>query len=549
MVRLLRIFIILAWCLALLAGFLAAALLLTGLLTRSLILLAGLVLVRHAVSFHGNGVTTVQTLRRSDKRKMPVRIDLLDTNCKQPCPHTNLHLMKVYCGYRMTWATRNWLSGPLNSKRNAAGSPPSVRRTLGKSGWPKAPPPSFASRMRVAMSDLDLDELRAELDDFAQPEARGGRSPREERIIAGFEEIQRFVEQYGRAPQHGEDKDIFERLYAVRLDRMRALEECRSLLTPSDHQALLAEAENRLATPVETMDEDELLAELEGAAGASDITELRHVRTAADKRTAEEIANRAVCEDFERFKPLFDRVGKEIEAGVRITRQIRKDAGFLKADIKVGEFFILGGQTAYIAEVGEPIKAPNGEFDARLRVIYSNATESNLLLRSLQRALYKDETSRRVSEPTAGPLFSAEAADGDLASGTIYVLRSKSDHPAVAANRDILHKIGVTGGDVGRRIANAKLDPTFLMAEVEIVASYELYNINRTKLENVIHRVFDPARLDIEIKDRFGNPVIPREWFLVPVFVVDEAVERIKDGTITGYTYDPRTASLRRTAG
>jgi hypothetical protein len=177
-------------------------------------------------------------------------------------------------------------------------------------------------------------------------------------------------------------------------------------------------------------------------------------------------------------------------------------------------------------------------------VIYSNATESNLLLRSLQRALYKDETSRRVSEPTAGPLFSAEADDGDLASGTIYVLRSKSDHPVVAANRDILHKIGVTGGDVGRRIANAKLDPTFLMADVEIVASYELYNINRTKLENVFHRVFGPARLDIEIKDRFGNPVIPREWFLVPGFVVDEAVERIKDGTITNYTYDPKTASL-----
>jgi hypothetical protein len=151
-----------------------------------------------------------------------------------------------------------------------------------------------------------------------------------------------------------------------------------------------------------------------------------------------------------------------------------------------------------------------------------------------------------VSEPTAGPLFSAEADDGDLASGTIYVLRSKSDHPVVAARRDILHKIGVTGGDVGRRIANAKLDPTFLMADVEIVATYELYNINRTKLENVLHRVFDPARLDIEIKDRFGNPVIPREWFLVPVFVVDEAVERIKDGTITGYTYDPKTASLTR---
>jgi hypothetical protein len=98
------------------------------------------------------------------------------------------------------------------------------------------------------------------------------------------------------------------------------------------------------------------------------------------------------------------------------------------------------------------------------------------------------------------------------------------------------------------RIANVKLDPTFLMADVEVVATYELYNVNRVKLENLIHRVFDPAQLDIEITDRFGNPVRPREWFLVPLFVVNEVVERIKDGTITQYVYDPNTAGLVKAA-
>ena len=102
----------------------------------------------------------------------------------------------------------------------------------------------------------------------------------------------------------------------------------------------------------------------------------------------------------------------------------------------------------------------------------------------------------------------------------------------------------MTGGKVETRIANANLDPTFLMADVEVVATYELYNVNRVKLENVIHRVFDPVQLDIEIMDRFGNPVRPREWFLVPVFVVNEVVERIKDGTITQYLYDPATVRL-----
>lgn len=399
------------------------------------------------------------------------------------------------------------------------------------------------------MSDLDLDELRSELDDFAQPEKKGGRSPREERIIAGFEEIQRFVEKQGRAPQHGEDRDIFERLYAVRLDRLRASDECRSLLTPFDHQGLLAGPLTSSTAPSEAMDDDELLAELEGAAGSADITQLRHVRTSTEKRAAEEIASRERCLDFERFKPLFQQVHSDLASGLRTTRPFVKDAGFLKAEIKAGQFFILGGQTAYVAELGEPFKAPNGESDARLRVIYSNGTESDLLLRSLQRALYKDEAGRRITDPTAGPLFADHNEDGDQASGTIYVLRSKSDNPTIAAHRDILHKIGVTSGSVEQRIANTRLDPTFLMADVEIVATYELFNINRTKLENVIHRVFSPARLDVEIKDRFGQPIVPREWFLVPLFAIDEAVGKIKDGTITGYVYDPKTATLTKGPG
>lgn len=167
-------------------------------------------------------------------------------------------------------------------------------------------------------------------------------------------------------------------------------------------------------------------------------------------------------------------------------------------------------------------------------------------MRSLQRALNKDEAGRRITDPVAGPLFSGEYGEDDQGSGTIYVLRSKSDHPLVADNRELVHKIGVTNMKVERRVAGARLQPTFLMADVEIVATYDLYNVNRSKLENLIHRIFDPARLDIEIKDRFGNPVVPREWFLVPRFVIDEAVEKIKEGTITNYVYDPRSASLKQ---
>jgi di/tripeptidase len=126
------------------------------------------------------------------------------------------------------------------------------------------------------------------------------------------------------------------------------------------------------------------------------------------------------------------------------------------------------------------------------------------------------------------------------------VLRSLSDLPAVKEKRQILHKIGVTGGDVKKRLANAKNDATFLLADVEIVATYKLANINRTKLEGIIHKFFSAARLDIEIKDRFGKPVKAREWFLVPIFIIDEMVEKIKDGSVGEYYYDKEKAELRR---
>ena len=387
--------------------------------------------------------------------------------------------------------------------------------------------------------DALLDELGIEV----EAKKAGSRTPREERVIAGFEEIQRFVAEHGRVPRHGETLDIFERLYAVRLDRLRDLPDCRAILEPLDHQGLLACHKVTEEMLSDDPDDDALLAELlageEGHGKGAGITELRHVRSSAERRAAEDIANRQRCEDFPTFKPLFEKVQKELAAGVRTTRTFE-----LKAEIESGSFFIVGGQKAYVAEMGEVFSNDQGRTDARLRVIFDNGTESNMLMRSLQRALNKDDAGRRITDPAAGPLFADKTVEGDEASGTIYVLRSKSDHPVVSSNRELVHKIGVTNMSVKQRIAGARLQPTFLMADVDIIATYELYNINRTKLENLIHRIFNPARLDIEIKDRFGTPVIPREWFLVPLFAIEEAVQKIRDGTISNHVYDVQKARL-----
>ena len=391
------------------------------------------------------------------------------------------------------------------------------------------------------MADLDDDELLDALGVEVAPLKVTSRTPREERIIAGFEDILRFHQTHGRAPLHGEERDIFERLYAVRLDQLRKLPEAQTLLAELDSPGVLSGA-TLVQTNVDDLDEDALLAELgigDEHTDQSDITVLRHVRSNTEKRAAEEIADRTRCSDFDKFQPLFEQIERELKFNERKSLRFGRDAS-----IAFGNFFILGGQLAYVAEVGKAIKAPNGESDARLRVIYSNGTESNLLRRSLQRALYKDDTGRRLTDPDMGPLFGDSPEPDDIESGTIYVLRSQSTHPFVTKHRELIHKIGVTGGKVETRIAAAAKDATYLLADVEIVATYKLHNLNRTRMENLFHRLFGAAQIDLSIDDRFGNAVRPREWFLVPLQVIDEAVERIRDGSITEVVYDPTTAQL-----
>lgn len=393
------------------------------------------------------------------------------------------------------------------------------------------------------MAEMTADELLEALGVEVAPLKTVSRTPREERIIAGFEDILRFHQTHGRAPRHGEGRDIFERLYAVRLDRIRKLPEAKTLLAELDAPGLLTDMSSPLAD-VDSLNEDDLLAELGVAAepAEDDITVLRHVRSSVEKRAAQEVANRTPCKDFERFEPLFAEAQSGLKDGSWFTKPFGKDAS-----IEVGDFFIVGGQIAYVAETGKGSITKDGRDNPRLRVVFDNRTEADLLLRSLSRSLYPDgdmPVGRRLLKADAGPLFGDASEPEDIETGTIYVLRSFSAHPFIAEHRELIHKIGVTGGKVETRIAGAEHDATYLLAEVEVVATYKLHNLNRTKLENLFHRLFGAAQLDLTIEDRFGHPVRPREWFLVPLHVIDEAVRRILDGSIADVLYDPKTARL-----
>lgn len=389
------------------------------------------------------------------------------------------------------------------------------------------------------------DALLGELGVEVEVKKKATLTAKEERIIAGFEEIQRFVEEHGRKPQHGHENDIFERMYAVRLDRLSELEECRELLMEMDHQKILGSGEKE-DLPGEDMDDDELLSALGVEPKEGSLQDLKHVRPSDERRSAEDVSRRKTCENFEDYKDLFDKVRSEIKDG---TSQTVRISG--KGKIRPGTFYILKGQFAYVAEIGEEFEnvyQRHGErdddhrTDQRLKIIFDNETESNQLVLSFKRAINDDESARIVSrEPT---LFGNTSTENDQATGTIYVLRSQCQHPEILKNREIIHKIGFTKGDLEKRIGDPTNQPTYLLSDVEVVATYELYNLDASKLENIIHRIFSGAKLDIELKDRFGKPYRPREWFLVPLSVIKEAVECIRDGTISDFVYDPQKGRL-----
>lgn len=385
------------------------------------------------------------------------------------------------------------------------------------------------------------DEILKELGELDKIKPAPKFTPREERIITGFEDIQRFVDTHGRMPLHGDNRDIFERIYAVRLDKLISQDDCRELLLQFDYQNLLSDRLTENEDDVDDIDDDEILKHFSDDHEESDIKQLKHVRSSSERQSPDEVAKRKTCQDFNIFKDLFANVQHELNVGIRETREFKR-----KAEITQGKYFIVGGQIAYIAERQKDFVNDQGKVDSRLRVIFSNGTESNLLMTSLQRGLSQDESGRRITEPEVGPLFSDEVKKDDVKTGVIYVLRSLSNDENVKRHHNYLHKIGVTTGSVERRIQNARYESTYLCADVQVVLTIDLFNIEPSGMERLLHKIFEGVRCDLEINDRFGKPVSPKEWFMVPMQAIEEAVNLIKSESITKYVFDTNTLKFVR---
>jgi hypothetical protein len=395
---------------------------------------------------------------------------------------------------------------------------------------------------RKTLDDLLSEEGDSEL---LRVKLKQGHAPdKDERAKAQFEEISVFVDRHGFAPGQGpEDRKIgvMERTYQARLRAYAEDSTLRAAVSGMDRHGLLPNASESVAP----MSLDELLASGDPLLDDPNegIFDLVHAKAAPAK--PEMVSERVPCKDFDQFRPILDKAAAELASGVRRSMRFANEQ-----EIEAGGFFILNGVLAYVAEVRDP-HMRNGKRNARLRLIFDNGTEGQNLLRSLATELYKDPNGRRISDPNPGPLFGsapiaqtqAESSQ-DRVTGLIYVVRSLSKLPEIARLDGNLFKIGFTTGSIESRLRGAEDDPTFLMAPVKPVMSYQALNLNANAFERLVHHFFDQARLDIEIQDRFGRAVKPREWFLLPLPVIEQAIPLIVDGTILRYRYDHRLCAI-----
>jgi len=374
--------------------------------------------------------------------------------------------------------------------------------------------------------NLDVETLKAMIaeDDLgllALPVKREAMT-KDERLVAGFGEIAEFVRRHGRPPEKDAD-DVTEMMLAHRLESMSASDEQRELLSPYDEGGIL-----KPPKPPESL-KDAVAEDALGLLDApeEDIHTLRNVPKPS--APPEEIARRRPCRDFERFEPLFKACHAELRSGARRLVKFRDEQA-----VREGAFYVLNGVLVLVAEEGER-KIEHGRMNARLRCVFENATEADLLLRSFASRLYRfgktvtepeEKTRREVEERLGGEM------------GFVYVARSLSDDPEVRAIPD-LHKIGFTTGSAESRIADAIGSATFLDAPVKLVETFELPRSIAGKVEALLHRFFAAARLDIWF-EREGLPVADvREWFSVPLEAIEEAMELIESEGIQSYEYAP----------
>ena len=354
-----------------------------------------------------------------------------------------------------------------------------------------------------------------------------------DRLASSFEEINTYIQENGHEPT--ESREIHERQLFARLKELRKCPEKIAALKPYDVHNLLGEPKE-----IKTIDDvldDDVLGLLDD--DPEDIFTLKNVTARKDK--ADFVARRKPCKDFDKYENNFIEIQKDLSTGAR-KLQVYKEQ-----DLRDGGYYVLDGILVYLekTDLGERTfhdkeQDKRTRMDGRTRCIFENGTESNMFLRSLGKQLYKNGKSVTESNAESLDKFNQNLLginDDDQATGHIYVLTSLTQNPDIQ-NIDNLYKIGYCTTPIEKRIAGAENDPTYLMAPVKLVASYQCYNMNPQKFESLLHTFFHKSCLDIEVADSHGNMCNPKEWFIAPIKVINEVIQLVITREIVNYRYD-----------
>ena len=357
----------------------------------------------------------------------------------------------------------------------------------------------------------------------------------DKRLMNSFNEINHFFQNHGREPERStniEERKLYSRLKGIRGDIGKV-----ETLREYDEFGLLKGIKKGDTKDIKTIDdilEKDTLGVLDDR--SDNIFDLKHVPK--EKEMPDYIASRRPCKDFDKFEHLFKKCHLDLSKGKRNLRPFKKEQ-----QISKGDFFILKGIMVYVARKGDKERLKK-KTNARLRCIFENGTESKMLLRSLATALY--ENGRRVTEHEEKMLDGFRCiSHEDKESGFVYIAKSKSEREEIK-NVKNLYKIGYSTTSVEKRIQNAENDPTFLMSGISIVSEFQCYNMKSQKLELLLHRFFAKSCLDMEITDPQGKSYRPREWFIVPLPVMEEAIHLLMNGSITKHEYDTEAQVIAR---
>ena len=356
----------------------------------------------------------------------------------------------------------------------------------------------------------------------------------DQRLKDSFNEINNFIDTYGREPK--ESKDIFERKLYVRLNQLRKDFAKAKILKEFDKHSLLVDVKD--VETIEDIFENDYLGVLDD--DTEDIFNLKNIPKNRDKTDFK--ARRKPCKNFKDYEVNFKKIQKEIKEGKR--KLIVHKEHHLKED----RYFILDGILLYLEKIGETnIKEFNDKtqikrkrFDPRIRCIFENGMESNMYLRSLGKELYNNGSTVIHSNEEALDEFNKgfnSVTEKDRATGNIYILSSLSKKPEINSIKD-LYKIGYCTTSIETRIENAENETTFLMSPVKIISAYKTFNLDPQKFENIIHNFFSERCLDIKIADKKGIYKMPKEWYIVPIEIIEETIQLIINDKIQNYKFD-----------